>query len=275
MSNELPKRRFNVKGFTSLVLTIAFLIVTVSGVCLYASPRGRVANWTDWTLLGLGKHDWSAVHMNSVVLFLIAAVFHLIWNWTMFWGYIKKRAGGLNLRLEMFVALVIGLVFVSGPLRDLPPFSSLVAANEAIKNYWEQQAAESPFPHADEASLTRFADTVGLPVDDLIETLKQEGFTSAAPDVTVGQIASDKGVAPSELFAALREHYPEIDQPQRGHGMGRGQGQGMGRGQGGGRGEGRGRGEGMGRGPGGGRGQGMGGGRGRGQAVDQEVGEEP
>ena len=275
MSNELPKRHFNVKGFTSLVLTVAFLIVTVSGVCLYASPRGRVANWTDWTLLGLGKHDWSAVHMNSVVLFLIAAVFHLIWNWTMFWCYIKKKTGGLNLRLEMFLALVIGLVFVSGTLRDLPPFSSLVAANEAIKDHWEAWAAESPFPHADESSLARFADTVGVPVEDLVETLKREGFDSAAPDATVGQIAADKGVAPSELFAVLRERYPAIDQSQRGHGMGRGQGQGMGRGQGGGRGEGRGRGEGMGRGPGGGRGQGMGGGRGPGQNPDQTADEEP
>ena len=51
------ERRFNWRGFASLATGFAFLIMIVSGVVLYVAPRGRVANWTDWTVMGLGKEE--------------------------------------------------------------------------------------------------------------------------------------------------------------------------------------------------------------------------
>jgi hypothetical protein len=57
--------QLRIKGLTSLAMACLFLIVSFSGIILYMTPQGRVANWTNWTLLGLGKHDWSAVHINA------------------------------------------------------------------------------------------------------------------------------------------------------------------------------------------------------------------
>jgi hypothetical protein len=250
MSNDSPRPRFNVKGFTSLVLMVAFLIMAVSGIMLYVSPRGRVANWTDWTILGLGKHEWAAMHMNSVFIFLIASIFHLVWNWKMFWGYIKKKAAGLNLKIEMLLALIIGVLVVGGTIAYFPPFDLLDEGNIKIMDYWENWAAAAPMPHAEELTLAEFADEFNMSVDDLIAVLKAEGFESATADSTLGDIAAHKGVAPAALFDALRTHYPEIDQRGRGRGRGPGRGAGQGRGQG----MGRGMGQGMGRGRRGGRG---------------------
>jgi len=55
MKEEKNDRRFNVRGFTSLTLTLAFLVMLISGIVLYVTPRGRTANWTGWTMLGLEK----------------------------------------------------------------------------------------------------------------------------------------------------------------------------------------------------------------------------
>jgi len=58
MNEPLSRKGFNWRGFTSLLLAAGFLILAGSGLVLYASPRGRVANWTDWEVLGLTKHEW-------------------------------------------------------------------------------------------------------------------------------------------------------------------------------------------------------------------------
>jgi hypothetical protein len=47
--------RFQLRGFVSLLLTLFFLALSFSGVMLYLTPRGRVANWTGWSMLGLEK----------------------------------------------------------------------------------------------------------------------------------------------------------------------------------------------------------------------------
>ena len=88
MQDTNAPRGFSLRGFTSLLLMGLFVVLGLSGAMLYASPRGRVANWTDWTLLGLEKGQWEGLHLNGSLLFLIVAVLHLVLNWRPFWGYI-------------------------------------------------------------------------------------------------------------------------------------------------------------------------------------------
>ena len=137
-SEPRNRRRFSTRGFTSLLLTLVLLVMGLSGVMLYLTPRGRVAHWTDWTLLGLGKEGWGALHMNASLLFLLGAVLHLAINWSTFFRYLKKKTvAGLHMKKELALAVVIAGVAVAGTLYEVPPFSSVVALNEDIKNYWE------------------------------------------------------------------------------------------------------------------------------------------
>ena len=69
--------KFHFRGFVSLFLMLAFLVLSVSGVVLYVTPRGRVANWTGWTMLSLEKQTWQSVHVGIALLFLVGAVLHL------------------------------------------------------------------------------------------------------------------------------------------------------------------------------------------------------
>jgi hypothetical protein len=292
--------RFRFKGFTSLLMACCFTVAAISGIVLYFTPRGRVANWTSWTMFGLEKHQWGSVHMNACLLVLIVAGIHLVLNWRVFLSYIKRKAAGLNLKAEMATALVITAVVVSGTVFELPPFSTIVAMNEAIKDRWERQAPRGPAPHAEEFSVARMAGNLGLTVDEVTLALRQEGLKVEDPDMSIGQLAHQSGIAPSDVYAAIQRRYPNATADPR---PGRGQGRGLGLGRGGrgsgagsdgqpsesttaapgldehprGRGEGRGPGLGLGRGRGGwgqgqgmGLGQGLGPGRGQGRGLHEE-----
>ena len=135
MSSKTNGKRFDVKSLTSLTLTVAFLGITVTGIMLYVAPHGPTAR--DWTFWGLGKRDWNHLHMTLAALFMIATVFHLIWNWSMLWGYIKKRTeAGLNRKLELVCSILIGVVVVTGTLYDIPPFSSIIQWKQTLSGSW-------------------------------------------------------------------------------------------------------------------------------------------
>lgn len=86
MRDSRTKSSFYTRGFTTFVLAAAFLVLAVTGAVLYITPRGRVANWTDWSLLGLDKQQWSSVHITIATLFLLAAALHLFLIGKLFWA---------------------------------------------------------------------------------------------------------------------------------------------------------------------------------------------
>jgi len=225
--------KFQIKGFTSLLLTAVFLILGFSGIILYLTPRGRVANWTGWTMFGLSKQDWQSVHINVVLLFLIVAGLHLYLNWPVFWCYIKKKGSlALNLKLEMVMALLLAGVVLAGAIKYIPPFSTVVDYNYQIKDYWERWASEAPTPHAEELRLSQFADNLGLSISDVMKALQEEGIAVEDASATIGQVAEANNLTPADVYAAIKKHFPEADQRGKGQGKGRGMGQGNGKGRG-------------------------------------------
>ncbi len=231
--------KFKTKGFTSLLLTCSFSVAAFSGIILYVTPRGRTANWTGWTMLGLDKHSWGALHINACLLFLIVATVHLFLNWRVFWSYIKKRStAGMNLKAEMAVALLATAALVAGTLYEVPPLTATVTLNEKIKNYWEQGSHQGPAPHAEEFTVDHFASTIGLTTDDVLSSLQQAGYVVEDTEATIGAVAEDNGIVPSQILAAVRKSHPNtaVALPGSGQGMGRGRGMGGGSGRGQGRG---------------------------------------
>jgi len=221
--------RLQTKGFTSLLLTLAFLALSISGVVLYMTPQGRVAHWTGWSLLGLDKEQWQALHTNMAILFLVVALVHIALNWSMLWCYIKKRTGrGLNLKREMILAVAIAGLVTGGTILGWPPFSTVTDVNEQIKDYWERRSATAPAPHAEEFSLKRLAGQMGLSAEDVVKTLRGQGIEVADAEQTVRAVAENNGRTPAEIHAILRNQFPEGPSavPGRGQGFGGGRGQG-------------------------------------------------
>ena len=221
---EAQRRRFHTRGFVSLLLTGSFLVMLATGLVLYVTPQGRVAHWTGWTLAGLGKEQWSAVHIVTTLVFLSSAGFHLYYNWRIFWGYFKSKAqSGFNLKRELALAIAICVAMVAGTLWNVPPFGTVIRWNDDIKVYWGSHSASAPVPHAEGFSLLRLADEINAPVEQLAKRLSEAGIEVEDPSASVKAVAEKHDMTPSELFDIAAPNY----QGRRG-GLGQGRGQGGG-----------------------------------------------
>ncbi len=225
------KRPFNTRGFTSFVILLTFLTVSLSGAMLYLSPKGRVANWTGWTLLGLTKTQWEALHLTMTIALFTSVVFHLYFNWGFLMRYLRDMANrGLSSKREFsFAALIVVGIFLGTQL-SLPPFSTVSALGEDIKDYWENTVPASPYAHAEESSIEQFAANMNLPLDHVTNRLHEKGFAFDDPTITIADLAARYGKTPNELFQELTRSQGAVsgDGASAGNGMGGGMGSGLG-----------------------------------------------
>jgi len=125
--------RFAWRALTSVLIAASFVILVFSGIVLFVSPPGRVANWTDWSIFQLTKKDWAAVHIWFSTLFLVVTLVHLFFNWRPLVGYFKDRmTRRVGFRWEWLVALAICGGVYAGTRLGVPPFSTL--ANRGSKS---------------------------------------------------------------------------------------------------------------------------------------------
>jgi hypothetical protein len=93
---------------TSVFIAGSFLLLLVSGAVLFVSPPGRVANWSDWRMIGLTKHEWSGVHTWFAAVFVFMVGFHLVFNFRPLMNYFRDRfTRRLGWRWEWAVALAL------------------------------------------------------------------------------------------------------------------------------------------------------------------------
>ena len=256
-----PKTKgpFRFQVFTSLTLFVLFVMVIVSGTVLYISPRGRVANWGQWTIWGWGKESWAAFHINATLFFAFFSVVHLLLNWRMFFGYLKRCVGGvLRGHFELLIALITGALIFLGTLHSLPPFSYFVTWRESFKDYWEKTSPPAAIPHMEEFTMAQIAELAGVPENEILDFVRSLGVTEVKSSDTLAQIAAQKGKPPREIFQTLANRFPALNAmekwspgqgrrqgglspesqdnhpgfgPGSGRGGGRGMGQGLRRGQ--------------------------------------------
>ncbi len=201
--------RFRFRGVTSLLLALTAIVVAVSGVVLYIGPRGRVADWTGWTLLGITKDAWEELHIIMSLLIIPIALTHWFLNWSTFWAYLKKKTGGLNLWAETAVVCLLVAVIMVGTLMLVPPFNSVFSLGSYFQNCWEQSFPAPPVAYAEKFPLDEFAETIGLEVDEMVSALEQEGLEVDDPTMTVEDFALGHGVKPPDVLAAIQRHYPQ------------------------------------------------------------------
>lgn len=128
---ETPRssRRFALRAMTSVLIGCSSLVLLFSGVVLFLAPPGRIANWNGWNIAGIGKHDWSGLHVWFAVIFLVASVLHIYYNWRVLMAYFKHRhTRRVAFRLEWAVALLICVGVFAGTRAGIVPFSSLLQA---------------------------------------------------------------------------------------------------------------------------------------------------
>jgi len=197
------------RRIVSLTALLSFVALTLSGIMLFLSPQGRVAYWSGWTLLGLSKEQYTAVHTTFMLLFVAAGVWHIVLNWRPIVGYLKNRAHKVRVFTPEFgVALALSAFFLVGPLLGVFPFRQFLDAGEEVKAYWEASAGSPPWGHAEESTLDRFCRGmedfervesgrfVSLDCDAAIEVLRASGLTVSGAGQRIVDIADANGTTP-------------------------------------------------------------------------------
>ena len=102
------------KNLVSLSVSTAFAILSITGLLIYFGQSNHTIDHT---------HAWFGV------LFVGAAVFHIVNNWSSIKGYsVNRREGGIRRELILPSALV--LLFVAGIALDWPVFKDLANAGK-------------------------------------------------------------------------------------------------------------------------------------------------
>ena len=198
------KKAFNWRIFISFGLVLSFVMLLVSGIVLYIAPPGRVANWTDWRMLGLTKTGWENQHAVFGFAFAVLSIFHLFFiNWKAFVSYLKARAvRGLKSPKELFPSLLLFLLFGVGTYFVIQPFSAIIDFGNNISESWEQRDKQPPVPHAETMTLVELARQPGLGGDaELLKTkLDEAGFSVTSVDERLADIAVRNRTTAQKLY---------------------------------------------------------------------------
>jgi len=230
MMAQDSKTAFQWRAFISTLTGLSFVAMCLTGIILFVVPPGRVANWTGWTLYGLTKAQWQALHIWFSLLFMLAAIVHIVYNWQCLLRYCQSKVTkAFTLRAEWGLSLVLCVVLLVATLANWRPFSSLVDWGESIKHSWDDPTRRPPVPHMELLTLSALAEQVeDIPLDTMLENLRARNIAVDSPDAIVGELAAAHGMTPETLYNIA------IGAAHRGHG--RGAGQPGGGGSGGGRG---------------------------------------
>jgi hypothetical protein len=192
---------FSWRAFVTFYVVLSFLVIALTGIVLFITPPGRIANWSDWRLLGFSKSQWQTVHTIFSFIFIVAASFHLFFNWRVILGYLAKRfQEGINKRRELGAAVTIGVIVFVMAADGMVPFGTVMAWGEEIKNSWSTPSTEPPVPHAELLSIARLAGEMKIPVNELMLRLSAAGIVPDSAGMSVKDLASRYSLTPKQVY---------------------------------------------------------------------------
>lgn len=194
----------NLRKIASLTALVSFVLEMLTSVILYIVPQGRVAYWSDWRLWGLSKIQWGNLHVNLGLLFLIAICLHIYYNWGPIVAYLKNKGAEPRVFTKDFtVALILTLVCGLGTYWEMPPFSTVIAIGEQIKEAAAKKYGEPPYGHAELSSLLTFSKKVELDLDASLTRLAAAKIRVTDPGQSIADIARMNNLNPKAVYEAM------------------------------------------------------------------------
>ena len=198
------EEKFTIKKAVSLTLALSFVVMSYTGIMLFFTPKGKIAYWTDWTLLGLSKTQYTDLHITSMCLLLTAGIWHIYYNWKPLVSYLKNAARRITpFKKEFLLALALNAVFVGGTLAHVAPMQSIVDLNTRIKNYWERANGAPPFGHAEESTVASLAPFIGTDAQGAMKRLRNAGFKVENAKQTLRAIAEENGITAQRVYEVM------------------------------------------------------------------------
>jgi len=140
----------------------SFLIMVVSGVMLFISPFGRLSMMIKWEMLGLGKMEYQALHLIFMLIFTIAGLLHIFFNFKAIKNYLKNKSKKVVVFTSTnIIAILITAGFFYATVKHVEPLESFVKMNKSFNDYWIKDYKEKEM----EKMRSRYTDMTGFRVN--------------------------------------------------------------------------------------------------------------
>ncbi len=194
----------NLRRIVSLSLMLSVITMLTTSVILYIVPQGRVAYWAEWKLWGISKSQWGSLHTNLGFFMLIAAFFHVYYNWRPMTAYMKNKARDFRLFTPNFTAAFsVVAVFAVLTLAEVPPMVWIQDLRGVIEEDLAAELGEPPYGHAEESPLRTFLRNVNLDSEVARANLKAAGIVVEDPELPMVEIATANGMSPQQLYEIM------------------------------------------------------------------------
>ena len=202
----------SLKKITSLTMLLTMFTMTFTGIILFITPPGRVANWANWELFGISKELYGQIHSSFMVLFIIATILHIYYNWKPLINYMKNEAREFVLfTKDMIVASILFLVFLFGTIYQISPFSNFLNFGDEIKSSWEKEYGTSPYSHAELSSLKSFTKKLNYDLE-VSKTILTSNNITFEEEQSLSQIAKLNGISPKFIYDLLRKNFEKSEE---------------------------------------------------------------
>ena len=195
----------SLRRIVSLSMMLSILGMLVTSIILYIVPQGRVSYWAGWTLWGLGKSQWGAIHTNFGFLMLVSGTFHIYYNWRPMTSYMKNKARDFKLFTPNFNVAFLVFAAVAGlTIMGWPPAVWIQDLRTSLEDRSAEVLGEPPYGHAEESSLRVFLRNVGMDPEVAKTNLKAAGIAIPDPEISILDLAEENGMTPRELYEAIK-----------------------------------------------------------------------
>ena len=176
---------FRFRGFVSILLSLAFVVVVASGLVLWLAHSPQT--------FGIGKGVWKHLHIFLSLLMLAASITHVCLNWAILWGYFRERAAGhFRHKLELALALVLTAVAIG-----------LASAG----------GHADPMARLMTMSIHDIAKQSGKSIEEILAALKKDAIEVRNSTDSIPKIAAYNNKEAGAVAAVLIQNLPEMMRP--------------------------------------------------------------
>ena len=193
------RSRFNWRALVGNLLLISGLIEIISGIYLYTP--GYIATVIEWNFLGLTFRQWAIVHTVFGLVFVIAAVWHIVYNWKPIVRYLKGAAAkAVSYRRELFWSTLVVLFFSVTSIADWPPSGPIWDYRYTLREYWVAWGFR-------DMTLEQLAENRRVPIEKAISRLEKYGI-KAEPDSNLAELAKNSKYTAYDIYLIVRGRRP-------------------------------------------------------------------
>ncbi|MAC83101.1 MAG: hypothetical protein CL624_03100 [Arcobacter sp.] len=196
----------SLKKITSLSMLLSMLAMTYTGIILFLSPHGRIANWANWELLGLSKDQYAQLHSTFMVIFIIGGILHVYYNFKPMISYLKNKSKEfVFFTKDMLVASILFILFIVGTLFEITPFSNFLNFGDDFKSSWEKDYGTAPYSHAELSSLKSFAKKLSYDLEKVKEILNSNNI-KFKEEQSLSSIGKVNALSPNFIYKLLQKN---------------------------------------------------------------------